>query len=302
MICDAALSDWYRSDEPECMPVIKICNLRRISDNRMYLPLTYDSDIRTPAAARDQFPIGVDNAMILPMVGIGFLASTLFQAAFFVLAVASAFVFALVHRLLRSLLLVAATAGDAMAWLIKRLTDLPQLSGAKRKALRELVDRRWPRLRQRLSHEVVAMRTQSVLQRGSSWIFQRFGALSPRAALLVIVGGMVWLPLSAAISIAMHAVLLTNAAWLPAWTQLLHPVATIIAKSKLLVLAAYPAAWPQAKTHARVQAALRCMDRIVALDSIRKTAHRYQQTKQALAQVNDVGLRAMIKCIRFRSN
>jgi hypothetical protein len=280
-------------------------NLRPSADQRQtrtYLALIYHSDIRTPAAPRDQFRIGVDDAIISPMVGVAFLASTLFQAAFFILALASAFVFTFLLRVLTSLLLVAATAGDAMAWLIKRLADLPQLSHAKRKALGDLVDRCWPWLRQRLSHGAVATTTQSVLQRGISWVFQSFGALSPRAALLVIVGVLVWLPLSAAISIAMHAVLLANAAWLPAWTQLLHPIATIIAKSKLLVLAAYPAAWPQAKQHAWVQAALRCMDRIVALDSMRKTAHRYQQTKQAFAQVSDLGLRAMIKYINLLSN
>jgi hypothetical protein len=70
MMCDAALSRRYRSAEPKCMPVIKICDLRRISDNRMYLPLTYHSDIRSPAATQDQFRIGVDDAIILPMVGI----------------------------------------------------------------------------------------------------------------------------------------------------------------------------------------------------------------------------------------
>jgi len=236
------------------------------------------------------------------MVGIAFLASTLVQTAFFILALASALVFALLLRVVTSLLLVAATAGDAIAWLIKRLADLPQLSQAKRKALCDLVDRGWPSLRQRLSHEAVVMTTKSLLQRAISWVLQSFRALSPGAALLVVVGVMVWLPLSAAISIAMHAVLLANAAWLPAWTQLLHPVATIIAKSKLLVLAAYPAAWPQARKHAWVQAALRCMDRIVALTSMRKTAHRYRQTKQAFAQVSDHGLRARIKYINFLSN
>jgi hypothetical protein len=280
-------------------------NLRPSPDQRqtrINSPLIYHSDIRPPAATRDQFRIGVDDAIVLPMVGIAFLISKLFQAAFFILALASACVFALLLRVVTSLLLVAATAGDAMAWLIKRLTDLPQLSGAKRKALCDLADRRWPRLRQRLSHEAIAMTTQNVLQRGISWVFQIFSALSPRAALLVIVGVMVWLPLSAAISIAMHAALLAYAAWLPAWTQLLHPVATIIAKSKLLVLAAYPAAWPQARKHAWVQAALRCVDRLVALGSIRKTAHRYQQTKQAFAQLSDVRLRGMIKHINFLSN
>jgi hypothetical protein len=197
---------------------------------------------------------------------------------------------------------VAATAGDGMVWLGKRLADLPQLSGAKRKALGDLVDRRWSGLRHRLSHEAVAVTMQRVLQRAISWVLESFGALSPRAALLVIAGVTLWLPLSAAISIAMHAALLANAGLLPVWTQLLHPVATIIAKSKLLVLPAYPAAWPQAKKHVWVQAALRCMDRIVALESIRKTAHRYQQTKQVFAQASDVGLRARIKYINFRSN
>jgi hypothetical protein len=269
----------------------------------MDLPLHYRSDIRTPAAARDPFRIGIDDAIILPMVAIAFLTSTLFQIAFFFLAFASTVVSALVRWMLTGLLLVAATAGDAIAWSIKRLaTHLPQLSGARRKAICDLVDRGWPRLRQRLRQEVVANTTQSVLQRGSTWVSQSFGALSPRAALLVIVAVTVWLPLSALISIAMHAVLFANAAWLPAWTQLLHPVATLIAKSKLLVLAAYPAAWPQAKKHVLAQAALRCADCLAAGGRVRKTAQRYQQTQQVFAQASDAGLRAMLKCINALNN
>jgi len=134
-----------------------------------------------------------------------------------------------------------------------------------------------------MSHKAIAMMAQDVLQRGIAWVFQRCGALSPRAALLVIASVMLWVPLSAAISIGMHAVLLANAASLPAWMQLLHPVAAVVAKSKLLVLPAYPAAWPQAKKHAWVQAAFRWVHRMAELDSMRKTAHRYQQTKQAFA-------------------
>ena len=269
----------------------------------MYLPLLYRLDIRTPAQARDQFRIGVDDAIILPLVAIALLTSTLFQVAFFFLALASTFVFALLRQMLTCLLLVAATAGDVMAWSLKRLTNhLPQLSGARRKAICDCVDRGWPWLRQRLRQEALANTTQSVLQRGSTWVFQSFGALSPRAALLVIVAVTVWLPLSATISIAMHAALLANAASLPAWAQLLHPVATIIAKSKLLVLAVYPAAWPQAKRHVSVQAALRCVHCLAARGSLRKTAHRYQQTQQGFAQVSDAGLRAMLKYINALNN
>ena len=252
--------------------------------------MTYHSETRTPAAAQDQFRLGVDDTIILPLVLIVFFAKTLCQAALFMMLFASAFVVTLILWVMTSPLLVAATAGDGMAWLIKRLADLPPLPGARRQAWRDLVDRRWSGLRQQLSHKVIAIMAQDVLQRGIAWVFQRCEALSPRAALLVIACVMLWLPLSAAISIGMHAVLLAYAAALPAWMQLLHPFATVIAKSKLLVLPAYPAAWPQAKKHPWVQAALRCVHRMAELDSMRKTAHRYQQTKQVFARAGDVGV------------
>jgi len=249
--------------------------------------LIYHSATRTPAATQDQFRIGVDDTIIVPLVLIVFLAKTLYQATFFIMPFVSAFVFALLLRMMTFPLLVAVTAGDGVAWLIKRLADLPPR--ARREAWCCLVDRRWSGLRQRMSQDAIAMMTQNMLQRGIARVFQKYGALSPRAALLVIVSVIVWLPLSAAISIGMHVVLLAHAATLPAWMQLLHPVAAVIAKSKLLVLPAYPAAWPQAKKHIWVQAAFRCVHRMAELDSMRKTAHRYQQTKQAFAQTCELG-------------
>jgi hypothetical protein len=82
----------------------------------------------------------------------------------------------------------------------------------------------------------------------------------------------------------MHAVLIAKAASLPPWMQLLHPLATMIAKSKLLVLPAYPAAWPQAKKHPFVQAAFRCYRHVTALHLMQKTAYRYRQTEGAVAE------------------
>jgi hypothetical protein len=113
--------------------------------------LVYHSETRTPAATQDQFRIGVDDTIILPLVLIFFLAKTLFRAAFFIMSLASAVVFALFLRVMTSPLLVAATAGDGMAWLIKRIVDLSPLPGAKREAWRILVDRRWSGPRQRMS-------------------------------------------------------------------------------------------------------------------------------------------------------
>jgi hypothetical protein len=68
------------------------------------------------------------------------------------------------------------------------------------------------------------------------------------------------------------------------------PLLTVIANSKLLVLPAYPVAWPQAKKHVWVQGTFRYLHRMAELDSMRKTAQRYQQTKQAFAQSGDLGV------------
>jgi hypothetical protein len=247
--------------------------------------LIYHSEPHPPAAKQGRFRIGVDDTIIVPLVLIVFLAKALYQAVCFVTPFVAAVVFQLFLRVVTFPLLVAATAVDGMAWLT-RLAVLPLPPAARC----DLVDRRRSDLRQKMSHEAIAMMAQHVLQRGTAWVFQRCGKLSPRGALLVIAGVMLWLPLSAAISIGMHAVLVANAASLPAWMQLLHPLAAVIAKSKLLVLPAYPAAWPQAKKHAWVQASLRFLQRMAEFDSMRKATHRYQQTKQAFAQAGDVGL------------
>jgi hypothetical protein len=88
--------------------------------------------------------------------------------------------------------------------------------------------------------------------------------------LLVILGAALWLPISFAVATGMHAVLIANVASWPAWTQLLHPLATIVAKSKLLVVPVYPAAWPQAKKHPFVQLVFRGCRAIKRVHAIKK--------------------------------
>jgi hypothetical protein len=67
--------------------------------------------------------------------------------------------------------------------------------------------------------------------------------------------------------------------------QLLHPFATFIAKSKLLVLPVYPAAWPQAKEHPIVQRFFQFCRYCMSLDVIRKARYRYRQVERGAAVV-----------------
>jgi hypothetical protein len=75
----------------------------------------------------------------------------------------------------------------------------------------------------------------------------------------------------------MHAVLFAKLASWPAWMQLLHPLATVIAKSKLLVLPVYPAAWPQAKKTSFARLVGRAYENIQRQYVIKKLGYRYRQ-------------------------
>jgi hypothetical protein len=60
-------------------------------------------------------------------------------------------------------------------------------------------------------------------------------------------------------------------------------VATIIAKSKLLVLPAYPAAWPQAKKHPLVRAIIEFYGYCMRLPLVRRAQRRYWQIESIIA-------------------
>src|SRR5260370_40066900 len=72
--------------------------------------------------------------------------------------------------------------------------------------------------------------------------------------------------------------------------QPLHPLATVIAKRKLLVLPVYPAAWPQAEKHPFVQLVFKSYETIKCLDVIKKVGFRYRQADTA-PNTPDQGLR-----------
>src|SRR5262249_31921540 len=115
---------------------------------------------------------------------------------------------------------------------------------------------------------------------GMSRVFRKCRGLTPSAAVMVLLGAVLWLPISFGIATLLHMVLIAKALVLPAWMQFLHPLATVIAKSKLLVLPVYPAAWPQARKHPLVQATFEFWRFVTSRDLSRKTADRYWQTEQ----------------------
>jgi hypothetical protein len=171
--------------------------------------------------------------------------------------------------------------GDGIAALLRFVIKYLPLPNMRRQAWREAVARAWSWLRRKLSYRAFEEWVHHLFEDGMAWVFRTCRRLSPTGALLVIVFAAVWMPVSFIAATAVHTWLIAAAASLPAWMQVFHGVATILAKSKLLMLPAYPAAWPQAKKHPIVQAFARVCRYIAKLGLVRKTIYRFGQVEAA---------------------
>jgi hypothetical protein len=240
-----------------------------------------------PETAQSRFGAGVEDLIIFPLVAIALAVKQLFHAMLSLLIHILDYAFPILLQLARFPLFTVRIIGDAIAALLKGVVRFLPMSGTKREAWRELVSEYWSWLRQKISYKAFEEAVHHAFERGMAWVFRKCRTLTPRAALLVIVGAALWLPISFGLATAMHAVLLAEAASLPAWMQLLHPLATVIAKTKLLVLPAYPAAWPQARKHPFVEAMFRFYHYVAGLYLMQKTGYRYRQTEHAAAAASD---------------
>jgi len=190
--------------------------------------------------------------------------------------------------LMRIPLFVARMVGDGMAALFEGVVRCLPLSHAKRDAWRARVREAWTWLRRRISYQAFEEALHHLFESGMGWMFRTCRRLTPARALLVIACALLWLPVSFGAATLLHVTLIDRAQSLPAWMQLLHPAATIIAKSKLLVLPVYPAAWPQAKRHPVVQSFFRFCRYCMTLPLFQKTGYRYRQMERGAAAAADI--------------
>jgi hypothetical protein len=242
---------------------------------------------RAAALVEGRFDPGIEDAIILPLVLIAAATKHLFKAAFSLLIHILDFAFPILLQLVRFPLFTIRIVGDGVAALLKGVIGCLPVSGATRETWRDLVRQQWSWLRQKISYKAFEEAVHAAFESGMAWVFRKCRALTPGVALLVMAGAVLWLPLSFGAATVLHVTLLAKAAFLPAWMQLLHLLATVIAKSKLLILPVYPAAWPQAKKHGFVQATFRVYRYLASLYLVQKTGYRYRQTERAMVGAAD---------------
>jgi hypothetical protein len=237
-----------------------------------------------PKAER-RLSAGVEDLVIVPLVVIALGVSKLLKAVISILIYVLDYAFPILLQLMRIPLLTARLIGDGMELLFEGVVRCLPVSSAKRDALRARVRQQWIWFRRNISYQAFEHALHRAFEAGMAWVFRKCRTLTPGGALLVIAVALLWLPISFGTATALHATLIARAKSLPAWMQLLHPFALFIAKSKLLVLPVYPAAWPQAKQHPIVHRFFQFCRYCISFAVIQKVRYRYQQTERGAAVV-----------------
>jgi hypothetical protein len=235
----------------------------------------------TPAAAPEHFSLGIEDIVIVPLAVVALAIKKILKAIFSFLVNLIDFLFPIILQIIRFPLFTLRILGDGIAALAKGIVRILPVGGTRRAAWREAISATWAWLRRKLSYHAFEEWLHHAFEGGMAWVFRKCKALTPIQAVLVLVGAVLWLPISFGAATLMHALLIAKATALPAWMQLLHPLATIIAKSKLLVLPVYPAAWPQAKEHPAMQGLFAFWRWLGTLYLVRKAGGRYRQTEMA---------------------
>jgi hypothetical protein len=238
------------------------------------------NDYHHPAWTEEShFRGALDDVIIIPLVLVMLAANKTLRFILWMLMRLLDYAFPLAMQIIWLPLFAAKILGDVIVAVINGA--LRFLSETKRRQWRRSIRRNWSWLRRKISYRAFEQAVHDAFESGMAWMFRACRHLTPNTALLVILGAVLWLPISFGAATAMHAVLFAKVMSWPAWTQLLHPLATVIAKSKLLVLPVYPAAWPQAKRHPLVQRAFKGYETVKSMYAIKKVGFRYRQAELA---------------------
>ncbi len=240
------------------------------------------TDYHNPAWTKEsRFRGSLDDVIIIPLVVVAFAAKKILRFILSILMRLLDYAFPLAVQIVWLPLFAARVLGNVIVTAISVALRLVPLSETNRRRWSISIRRNWSWLRRKISYQAFERAVHTAFESGMAFVFRKCRHLTPNSALLVILGAVLWLPISFGAATAMHAILFAKVTSWPAWMQLLHPLATVIAKSKLLVLPVYPAAWPQAKRHPFVQLVFKGYETLKRMHVIKKVGFRYRQAEIA---------------------
>ena len=102
-------------------------------------------------------------------------------------------------------LFTARIMGDGVTAVVRSAIGFLPVTNTKPDEWRELLSRYWSWLRQKISHKAFEEAVHYAFEHEMAWVFKKSRTLTPRSALLVIAGVVLWLPASFGAATALHA-------------------------------------------------------------------------------------------------
>jgi len=229
-----------------------------------------------------RFSGALDDVIIIPLVSVALAANKILRSILSISMRLLDYAFPLAMQVVWLPLFAVRVLGKVIVTVINGALRFLPLSETKRRQWSTSIRRNWSWLRRKISYRAFEHAVYIIFEGGMAWVFRKCRHLTPNTALLVILGAALWFPISFGAATAMHVVLFAKVTSWPAWMQFLHPLATVLAKSKLLVLPVYPAAWPQARKHPFVQRVFKSYETIRCLYVTKKVGFRYRQAETAV--------------------
>ena len=162
----------------------------------------------------------LEDLIILPIALLALAVKILFKVTLSFLIRILDYAFPVLLQVMRFPLFTARIMGDGIMAVLRSAVGLLPVPSTKRDEWRELISRYWSWLRQKISYKAFETAVHHAFEHGKAWVFKRCRTLSPRSALLVIAGAVLWLPVSFGAATVMHAALIAKATSLPAWMQI----------------------------------------------------------------------------------
>lgn len=81
-------------------------------------------------------------------------------------------------------------SGDGIATLSKAIVAILPVGGRRRSSWRKTISIYWAWLRQKISYHAFEEWVHHAFENGMAWVFKRCRTLTPRAALIVILGAL----------------------------------------------------------------------------------------------------------------
>jgi hypothetical protein len=154
-----------------------------------------------------RFRGALDDVIIIPIVFVALAATKILRFLFAILMRLFDYAFPLAMQIIWLPLFAVRLLGNVIVTAISGTLRFLPVSETKRRHWSRSIRRNWAWLRRKISYRAFGPAVYIAFESGMGWVFRKCRHLTPNTALLVILGAVLWLPISFGAATALHAVL-----------------------------------------------------------------------------------------------